>query len=195
MPGGGCEEGSLGHEAVDMNFFAEIGCDHVMVDSPAFRSVPQFKESFAAFGAAIANSTNPNMVYGAWGAGQGKTWKWAGSEEVGATYWRMADDSYDNWLSLMRQWDTTYSIPGVESFTSPGKYAFLDQLIVGDVPGRKGSAYGTVSKRVQQTDRRHRWNQQNAIRCTPQDICATFQCENVYASGCVCIYMRRFEWL
>lgn len=33
-PQGGCEEGSLGHEAVDMEFFATIGCDHVMVDTP-----------------------------------------------------------------------------------------------------------------------------------------------------------------
>ena len=30
--GSGCEKGSLGYEALDMEFFAQNGCDHVMVD-------------------------------------------------------------------------------------------------------------------------------------------------------------------
>jgi hypothetical protein len=63
-PQGGCEEGTgRGFERVDMEFFADVGCDHVMVDSPD--SGPDtFRERYATFGAAIANSSNPNMVYG-----------------------------------------------------------------------------------------------------------------------------------
>ena len=54
----------------------------------------------------------------------------------------MAGDIYDGWGSVMRQWDTTYSIRNIESFTKPGHYSFLDQMVLGDVPGRKGSAFG-----------------------------------------------------
>jgi hypothetical protein len=42
----------------------------------------------------------------------------------------------------MRQFDTAYSIPNIDRYTKPGRYSFLDQMIVGDVPYRKGSAYG-----------------------------------------------------
>lgn len=38
LPSGhGCEMGCLGNEYKDMQFFAENGCDHVMVDNPAVR--------------------------------------------------------------------------------------------------------------------------------------------------------------
>ena len=41
LPSGhGCEMGCLGNEYKDMAFFAENGCDHVMVDNPAVRAAP-----------------------------------------------------------------------------------------------------------------------------------------------------------
>ena len=134
-PQGGCEEGTgSGYEVVDMDFFARVGCDHVMVDGLTNR------ETAAKLGAAIANSSNPNMLFGVWSGGGGHSWKWAGA--AGGHYWRMGTDSYDSWQSVLRQWDTAYSVPSIESFTRPGRYSFLDQMIIGDVPRRKGAAYG-----------------------------------------------------
>ena len=135
-PQGGCEEGTgAGYEAVDMDFFARVGCDHVMVDGLVNR------RTAATLGAAIANSSNPNMLYGVWSGGGGHAWKWAA--EVGGHYWRMGSDTYDSWVSVLRQWDETYSVPNIAGLTRPGRYSFLDQMIIGDVPHRKGSAYGT----------------------------------------------------
>jgi hypothetical protein len=48
-----------------MEFFAASGCDHVMVDMPD--SAPStFQGRYDTIGAAIASSSNPNMVYGVW---------------------------------------------------------------------------------------------------------------------------------
>jgi hypothetical protein len=95
-PQGGCEEGTgAGYEAVDMDFFARAGCDHVMVDGLTDRATA------AKLGAAIANSSNPNMLFGVWSGGGGHSWKWAA--EVGGHYWRMGSDSYDSWFSVLRQ--------------------------------------------------------------------------------------------
>ena len=51
----------------------------------------QTKEEYARIGDGIANSSNPNMLYGIWPGGMGKSWKW--SAEVGGHYWRTANDS------------------------------------------------------------------------------------------------------
>ena len=50
-----------------------------------------------------------------------------------------ADDIYDGWQSVMRMWDTLQSIPNIAQRTKPGAYTFLDQMLVGDVPGRTGT--------------------------------------------------------
>ena len=61
------EPGSLGHEATDAEFFAEIGCDHIMSDwCQPYTNPLHSKTGYAKLGAAIANSSNPNMVYGIW---------------------------------------------------------------------------------------------------------------------------------
>ena len=79
LPSGqGCEMGSLGHEALDMEFFAQNGCDHVMVDGGYTGSVAGFRETYKKFADGIANSSNPNMILGVWNAGFGQAWKWAG---------------------------------------------------------------------------------------------------------------------
>ena len=138
-PSGQCEEGTgEGYEQIDMSFFADIGCDHVMVDMPD--SAPStFRQRYALFGAGIANSSNPNMLFGVC-CSAAHSWKWV--HEVGGHYNRIAGDIYDSWSAVLRQWDVAYSIPAISSLTVPGRYSFLDQMIVGDVPGRKGSAYG-----------------------------------------------------
>ena len=65
------EPGSLGHEAIDAEFFAEIGCDHIMSDyCQPYTDPGTSKAAYAKLGAAIANSSNPNMVYGVWHTGR-----------------------------------------------------------------------------------------------------------------------------
>ena len=76
-----------------MAFFADIGCDYLMVDSAnpnSGKNLKNFKNSknarnpnnpsgdsrimrdiFAKFGAGIAKSSNPNMVFGACNSGNG----------------------------------------------------------------------------------------------------------------------------
>lgn len=138
-PQGGCEEGTgVGYEQRDMEFFAQAGCDHIMVDMPDSAPVT-FKGRYDTIGAAIANSSNPNMVYGVW-CSPTHPEKWAGN--AGGNYWRLAGDIYNSWSAVLRQWDVAYSIPNINRFSRKGSYAFLDQMVVGDVPHRKGSAYG-----------------------------------------------------
>ena len=63
-PRGVCEEGTgPGFETVDMEFFAQIGCDHIMVDMPD-TAPTTFRQRYATIGRAIASSSNPNMVSG-----------------------------------------------------------------------------------------------------------------------------------
>ena len=78
------EPGSLGHEDVDAAFFAEIGCDHVMSDfCHPYTDPSHSRAEFARLGTALARSANPNMLYGIWHTGFGKSWKWFADEEVG----------------------------------------------------------------------------------------------------------------
>eukprot|EP01050_Picozoa_sp_SAG11_P013929 SAG11_NODE_1666_length_4494_cov_53.554949_1_plen_578_part_00 len=127
------EPGSLGYEAIDMEFFAQVGCDHVMVDwCRAYSDPLETKAEYAVIGEAIANSSNPNMLYGIWPGGLGKSWKW--SAEVGGHYWRTAADIKNGWASVTHNFDTAYSVPNIDSYTKPGRYTFLDQMVVG-VPG------------------------------------------------------------
>ena len=144
MPSGGCEEGTgPGREAVDMAFFAAAGCDHVMVDMPdGPGTAAAYRTRYAAIGDGIRQSSNPDMLYGVWSGPIGYSWKWAGNDDVGGHYWRIGDDIYDGWQSLMRMWDTLQSIPGIAQRTKPGAYTFLDQMLIGDVAGRGGSVHG-----------------------------------------------------
>jgi alpha-galactosidase len=140
------EPGSLGFEQVDMDFFAEIGCDNVMVDwCRPYHTPLETKNEFDAIGKAIANSSNPNMVYGIWPTGFGKSWNWA--SEVGGHYWRVETDMSNEWEhghppsqpgSVLHNFDMAMSIPGIQSHTVPGRYTFLDTMVVGVQPG--GSA-------------------------------------------------------
>jgi len=47
----------------------------------AYDNPKQARDAYAVVGEAIANSSNPNMLYGIWSAGIGKSWKW--SADVG----------------------------------------------------------------------------------------------------------------
>jgi len=136
------EPGSLGYEDVDMEFFAQAGCDHVMVDwCRAYTDPASTRAEYAVIGQAIAKSSNPNMLYGVWPGGMGKSWKW--SAEVGGHYWRTAADILNVWdagsgRSVLHNFDVAYSIPDIASRTVPGRYTFLDQMVVGVYPHKGG---------------------------------------------------------
>ena len=106
----------FGYEAVDMNFFAEIGCDHVMVDEPDGEP-SAFRSRYKLLGDAIADSSNPNMVFGVW-CSPTHPWKWAA--EVGGNYWRLAGDIYDSWSAVLRQWDVIRASCGVRPLLVSG---------------------------------------------------------------------------
>ena len=137
------EPGSLGYEAVDAEFFAEIGCDHIMSDyCQPYTDPLTSKNAYAKLGAAIANSTNPNMVYGVWHTGFGKSWAWF--QDVGGHYTRVVTDMSNWWDqgappdqpgSVLKNFDVAMSIPGIQAHVVPGHYVFLDNMVVGVKPG------------------------------------------------------------
>eukprot|EP00039_Didymoeca_costata_P013186 m.196401 g.196401 ORF g.196401 m.196401 type:complete len:223 (+) comp15700_c0_seq2:278-946(+) len=138
------EPGSLAYEYVDMETFAQWGCDHVMVDwCRAYSDPKQTRDEYALIGQAIANSSNPNMIYGIWPGGMGKSWKWGAAS--GGHYWRTARDIKNDWEDVLFNFDTPYSVPDIASYTKPGGYTFLDQMVVGVVP-HPGGIRGLVQR-------------------------------------------------
>ena len=83
------------------------------------------------------------MIYGIWPGGMGKSWKWAAV--AGGHYWRTAADIQNSWKAVLHNFDTAYSIPAIEAFTSPGRYSFLDQMVVGVAPNGTGDHPGAKS--------------------------------------------------
>ena len=86
----------------------------------------QTKTEYQVIGQAIANSSNPNMLYGIWPGGFGKSWKWGA--EAGGHYWRTAADIKNSWSSVLYNFDAPYSVPDIATKTYPGRYTFLDQV-------------------------------------------------------------------
>eukprot|EP01047_Picozoa_sp_COSAG01_P048645 COSAG01_NODE_4754_length_4764_cov_12.145123_2_plen_499_part_00 len=136
------EPASYGHEQQDADFFASIGADHVMSDwcggppEPACHRaggcpVATFRETYAKMGKAIAAASRP-MIFGACSGGAGRPWKWA--RDIGAQYWRLTADIRNTWASVLHNFDTSVSIPGVADLAGPGHYNYLDQTVVGVVP-------------------------------------------------------------
>jgi len=138
------EPGSFGHEVDDITTFASWGVDHVAVDNcdnPYGGS--QSVQEYLAFHDAMVQVGHP-MVYGVWSVGFGKPWAWA--PRLGH-YWRSAADLGNRWgqnttdggpsghAGIMYNYDIQQSIPAISALSGPGSYAFLDQLMVGQVPG------------------------------------------------------------
>jgi hypothetical protein len=85
------------------------------------------------------------MLYGIWPGGVGKSWKWAA--DVGGHYWRTAADIMNAWESsaklassgsVLHNFDMAYSIPDISTQTAPGRFTFLDQMVVGVAANGKG---------------------------------------------------------
>ena len=81
------------------------------------------------------------MLYGIWPGGDGKSWKWAA--EVGGHYWRTAADIKNSWQSVLYNFDVAYSVPNIQRATRPGRYTFLDQMVVGVAPNGTGDQPGS----------------------------------------------------
>ena len=126
-----------------------------------------FRQRFTIIGEAIRKSSNPNMLYGVW-CSEAHPWKWAAP--AGGHYWRMANDNYDSWSSVLRQWDTTYSVPNIDRFSGPGRFNFLDQMVVGDVPRRKGSAWGPGLSHDETVAHMSMWVMAASPLLTPTDV-------------------------
>eukprot|EP01052_Picozoa_sp_SAG31_P033470 SAG31_NODE_3788_length_3881_cov_1.735590_3_plen_240_part_00 len=102
-----------------------------------------------------------NSLFAVWSAGIGKSWKW--SADIGGHYWRTATDIYNVWDrptegsapfwqgsgSVLHNFDMAYSIPGIDQYTKPGQYTFLDQMVVGVVPGHGISGPGLTFSEAQ----------------------------------------------
>merc|ERR1712232_86343 len=78
----------------------------------------------------------------------GKSWKWGA--DVGAHYWRTAADIMNAWDSthhlpspgsVLHNFDVAYSIPDISRITVPGRYTFLDQMVVGVAPNGTGDEH------------------------------------------------------
>jgi alpha-galactosidase len=127
------EPGSGGYEDVDMEFFAQIGCDHIMVDwCQTYVNPLESYNAYKKIGAAIANSSNPNMIYGIWETGYGKSWKWFA--DTGGHYSRVVTDMSNRWEergpdsqpgSVLKNFDVAMSIPNIQSRT--GRYNQVQQ--------------------------------------------------------------------
>ena len=85
-----------------------LACRH-NTDTRRALQTPNHKAEYDLIGKAIANSSNPNMVFGVWNSGNQHVWKWAAN--AGGHYWRMAGDIYNGWSSVMRQFDTVGVLP------------------------------------------------------------------------------------
>ena len=137
------EIGSLGHEELDVQQFADWGIDHISVDNCGGglpKGASQSVNEYAKFHDALVKVGKP-MVYGIWNIGKGKEWAWA--SKLGH-YWRTGSDVGNVWgqvdkqagdAGVMFNYDTQQAIPAISAISGPGSFAFLDQLMLGQVPG------------------------------------------------------------
>ena len=93
-------------------------------------------------GRAIALASRP-MVFGACSGGAGRPWKWA--RDVSAHYWRLTADIHNTWASVLHNFDTAVSIPGVADLAGPGGYNYFDQTVVGVIPAPGAISGGGLS--------------------------------------------------
>eukprot|EP00038_Savillea_parva_P011759 m.199898 g.199898 ORF g.199898 m.199898 type:complete len:546 (-) comp20901_c0_seq1:247-1884(-) len=139
--GGKCwhEPGQLGYEELDVQTWADMGVDHIVIDNcdnanTSAQSVFEYQRIKEAL-----VKVNKPMIFGIWDVGSGKSWSWA--TDVGH-YWRTGPDLGTRWgnddvMSIMLNYDLEQAIPSLDSISGPGSFAFLDNLAVGlpkDVP-------------------------------------------------------------
>ncbi|MEK0098728.1 NPCBM/NEW2 domain-containing protein [Streptomyces sp. A475] len=117
--------GSLGHERVDAQRYADWGIDYIKYDNCNNQGLPA-QERYRAMGDAIA-ATGRNMLFNLCEWGANKPWEWATS--VGGHSWRTTGDITDDWdsvKSIIRA-----NLP-LANYAGPGHWNDPDMLQVGN---------------------------------------------------------------
>ncbi|WUH95597.1 NPCBM/NEW2 domain-containing protein [Streptomyces sp. NBC_00433] len=120
--------GSLGHETVDAQSFADWGVDYLKYDNCNNKSDgtrADFVNRYTAMGDALKATGRP-IVYSLCEWGQQQPWEWAAS--VG-NLWRTTGDISDNWASLKSI--TAQNLP-LAAAAGPGQWNDPDMLEVGN---------------------------------------------------------------
>lgn len=118
--------GSLGHESVDAETWAEWGVDYLKYDN-CFAPAPAglVVDRYTAMGAAL-NKTGRPICYSLCEWGVAEPWRWA--PQVGNS-WRTTVDIEPTWSSIMVNLDSTV---GLARFAGPGAWNDPDMLEVGN---------------------------------------------------------------
>eukprot|EP00035_Acanthoeca_spectabilis_P026249 m.461917 g.461917 ORF g.461917 m.461917 type:complete len:545 (-) comp22452_c0_seq1:114-1748(-) len=130
------EPGQLGYEELDIQTWADMGVDHIVIDNcDNANTTAQSIFEYTRIRDALVKVNKP-MIYGIWDVGSGKPWSWA--PDVGH-YWRTGPDLGTRWgddgtMSIMLNYDLQQAIPSLDSISGPGSFAFLDNLAVGLPP-------------------------------------------------------------
>ncbi|WP_225847565.1 NPCBM/NEW2 domain-containing protein [Streptomyces sp. HPF1205] len=120
--------GSLGHEAVDAQTFADWGVDYLKYDNCNNKSDgtrADFVNRYTAMGDALKATGRP-IVYSICEWGQVQPWEWAG--DIG-NLWRTTGDISDNWGSLKSITDANLPLA---AYAEPGAWNDPDMLEVGN---------------------------------------------------------------
>ncbi|MGK5739315.1 NPCBM/NEW2 domain-containing protein [Micromonospora sp. URMC 103] len=119
--------GSLGHEDLDAQTFADWGVDYLKYDNCNNQGVPA-QERYQAMGDALRKTGRP-IVYSICEWGENDPWLWGDS--VGGDLWRTTGDITDSWSSVMSILDQQV---GLEAYSGPSAWNDPDMLEVGN-PG------------------------------------------------------------
>jgi hypothetical protein len=120
--------GSLGHEQIDAQTFADWGIDYLKYDNcnnQSDESRADYVHRYTAMGDALRATGRP-IVYSLCEWGRVQPWEWAA--EVG-NLWRTTDDIQDNWTSLSSI--ITQNAP-LFSAARPGAWNDPDMLEIGN---------------------------------------------------------------
>ena len=127
---GGCY-GSLGHEQVDAEAYAEWGVDLLKYDychAPVGRDAAI--QRYGAMGRALAGADR-SIVFSVCEWGLRQPWRWAA--DLGGSYWRTTPDIFDSysWLPLGVRGLAARNVK-LNRFARPGHWNDPDMLLVGN---------------------------------------------------------------
>jgi alpha-galactosidase len=120
-------EGSLGHEELDAQTYADWGIDYLKYDYCSFRGdfaaqVAAYKKMHEALG-----KTGRAIVFSLCQYGMDRVWRWGPS--VGGNSWRTTDDISDDYDRMAY---IGFGQNGLERFAAPGHWNDPDMLEVGN---------------------------------------------------------------
>ncbi len=128
-----CEEfaGSLGHERLDAETYAQWGVDFLKHDWCSYddvapdRSLSELQKPYRVMRDALSRVSR-DIVYSLCQYGYGEVWTWG--EDVGGNLWRTSGDLLDLWSNLE---SVGFRQAGRERRVRPGHWNDTDMLVVG----------------------------------------------------------------